>query len=191
MDSRNSLIQSRHLQRALIAGLHLLLLAPVPALAYTLNNWQQVNQPLMNWTPVGSGLDLALSPAVGSATGGPVEFDFVAQVSGGANGVTVGTSNFGQLTVSAGSGTGGLTVTIGFNHDGSTTIDPSRFVFQSNQFMTGNPLPDSLPGTYSSSGVAVNNGDTAVVKFVFSDLSTWAPASVTSTAVHITFSPGN
>jgi hypothetical protein len=189
MDSRNS-IRPRHWRRAVIAGLHLLLLAPVPALAYTLNNWQQVNQPLMNWTPVGSGLDLALLPVPGAAIAGPVEFDFLAQVSGSANGVQVATSNFVQLDVSAGLGTGGLTVAIGFNHNGSTTIDPGRFVFQSNQFMTGNPLPNSLPGTYSP-GVNINDGDTAVVKYVFSNLSAWIPASVSSTAVHITFTPGS
>jgi hypothetical protein len=184
---------SRFWNKAIVFGSHLLFLLPVPVFAsYTLGTWTQVGGP--SWNPVGTsgvfGNDLALSPAPGINIGfpppPPVEIDFTAlvTVTGTSTNVNASTSNFAAFSVSAFSGTGGVTVTIGFAPNGSPT-NPDRII-SSNQF-NGGPLSDILPGV----GQTIVTGDYAVVKFVFTSQSDWYPTSVSSTPIHITFTPGN
>jgi hypothetical protein len=185
---------SRFWQQALVVGIHLLLLAPVPVFAaLTLGTWSQVKP---DGTPGGptpwstnssAGLDLALSPVAGADPSGTVEFDFVAPVTTIANNVDVNTSGFSAFAVSSFSQNKGLIVTVGF----STSISPAnlnRTIFVSNQFNTGQIMPDSLTGTHTPQNATALT-DYAVVKFVFTNPSTWAP--VISTPVHITFTGGS
>jgi hypothetical protein len=139
-----------------------------------------------NWTPTGSGLDLALSPVGDSVHPGTMEFDFVAQVTGSASGVTVSTSNFSAFRVNGFGPNTGLVVTVGFSPD-SNPADMNRTVFVSNQFNSG-ALPNSLTGTSTAQNIV--NGDWAVVKFVFTGNSSWGP-TVPSSPIHITFGAGN
>lgn len=167
--------------QATLGPLTALLLVPVPVFAtYTLGTWSQVAGP-DNWTPVGSGLDLALTPVGDFVHAGSMEFDFVAKVSGSANSAGVSTSNFNAFRVNGFSSGSGLTVTIGFSPD-SNPAHMNRQVFLSDQF-TGT-LPSSLTGSNSTQSIV--NGDYAVVKFVFDGNSSWGP-TVPSSPVHITF----
>jgi hypothetical protein len=175
--------------RGLVIALNLALLVPVPVFAaLQLGTWTQVGTP--TWSTNGSsGLDLALSPTVDSTLahgGNTVEFDFIAPVTNGATGVNASTSNFSQFLVSGFSLTAGLTVTVGFSPN-SNPANMNQTVFVSDQSRTGT-LPDILTGTHTSQDVA---GGFAVVKFVFADPSVWSPASANSTAIHVTFTPGN
>src|SRR5262245_37547232 len=174
-------------RQAAFAALSLVLLVPVPVLAaYTLGTWTQVAGPDTWSTSGSSGLDLALPPVEGVSVSGTVEFTFIAQVAGSANNVSVTPSNFNAFAVSSFSQNRGLIVTVGFSPD-TNPANLNRTVFLSNQFNTGT-LPSSLTGTNTPQNIV--NGDYAVVKFTFSNPSTWGP-TVPSSAIHITFSAGN
>jgi hypothetical protein len=190
MGSRHPLIQSHFWKQALIAGFHLLVLAPLPVLAsYSLGTWTQTGGP--SWTPVGTsgvfGNDLALSPKPGfNFSGSPVEIDFTAlvTVTGTASNVNASTSNFAAFSIAAFNSSGNVVVTIGFAPN-ATPTNPDRII-STNQFI-GGPLTDIPLGTAKT----IVTGDYAVVKFVFNSQSAWGPTSLSSTAIHVTFTPGN
>jgi hypothetical protein len=189
---------SHVLKRAVVVCLHLLLLVPVPAFAtYTLGTWiPGAGQD--NWNPVGSGLNLALSPTENAVINGTRTLTFVAPitVTGTASNVSANTSNFNSLFVTSSGGTSsGLAVTIGFSPD-SNPADLNRVIYQTasnNQFNQG-ALPSSLYPANTGASFTVVTGDYAVVTFVFtanSPLAVTAWAPVSSTPVNIAFTAGN
>jgi hypothetical protein len=190
MDMNLRSIPSKAWTRPFVAGLYLLLLAPVPALAtYTLGFWNQVSGPDTLGGITGSGLDLALTSVGGGVSNGTTEsFIFVAQVTGSSSNASATTSNFNTFSVSSSGQTSGLQVTIGFSTSNTGSPISAQIYQNNNQFNQGT-LPSSLPGTYNS--VSVSDGQYAVVEFLFSSASgtttTWGP-TVSSSPVHITFS---
>jgi hypothetical protein len=190
--TRSFPVPSGSWRRTLVAVLHLLLLAPVPAFAYTIGSWTQVaGIPGDNWlASPQSGLTLNLTPVADSITNfggsGTVTqtFVFSAPVTGSGTG-TASTANWQNLQVSASSGSG-LQVIIGFDTSSNPSGNPANLIYQSNQFNTGT-LPSNLPGTYNPKATSTF----AVVELIFKagpgSTTTWGPASVSSSPVSITF----
>jgi hypothetical protein len=194
----------RSWRRATVAGLYLLLLTPVPALAaYTLGPWSQIPGSPDNWTILASGstsasgLNLALTPVGDSVTSGKVTFTFVAQVTSGSSAnASVTPSNFNALSVGSDDPSGGLQITIGFSTS-STGSPISLQVYQNttpNQFNTGPITPPDLSGTgtFAPQSVSSNPTEYAVVQFIFTAPSgsrtNWGTnTAVPSSAVNIMF----
>jgi hypothetical protein len=201
---------SHTLKRAVVVGLHLLLLVPVPAFAaYTLGPWTQIAGSPDTWGISASGVDsttglnLALSPVADGIASGTATFTFVAQVqngnstSGSSTNANVTASNFNALSVNSSKSNAGLQITIGFST--SSTGNPiSLQVYQNttpNQFNTGAISPSDLSGTGTFTPQSINTSDYAVVQFTFTappggnpgNLTTWGHTPGTSTPVNITF----
>jgi hypothetical protein len=193
--------------RFLSGVLALLLLLPVPAFAaLTLQPWavyylnsagNPVGPPGAGaWTATGSGtgnLNVAIQGTSNTTplTGGPISVIAYAGVINSSTNVTVTTSGFNHLNVTAGN----VQVTIGFAHQTNApstnpifyTVDSTLFPRTGNSNQFSGVLPSSLTPTQSGNSGTTANASYAIVRFTFANGSTWTSTTTPSSTINLTF----